>query len=107
MKPDGCGGLKKVRGNWATVSVAPEADWLVVRLAVDKHADLNQYFCALEDYVLLYPDQKVCRMLPASNEIFTVEKYKLFLNRPYAKINLFLCIEYDFSESIRFYKRHP
>ena len=104
MKPDGCGGLKKVRGNWATVS---EADWKVVKwLAVDKQADLNQYFCALEDYVLLYPDQKVCRMLPASNEIFTVEKYKLFLNRPYAKIFISLYLVW-LSESIRFYKRHP
>ena len=27
-------------------------------LAIDKHASHNQNFCGLDDYVLLYPDEK-------------------------------------------------
>ena len=39
---------------------------------------------------------KVCNLLRGSNESFTVEKNKHFLNKPYAKINLFVCLETNF-----------
>ena len=39
---------------------------------------------------------KVCNLLPGSNESFTVEKYKHFLNKPYSKINLFVCLKTHF-----------
>ena len=44
--------------------------------------------------LLLYPDKKV--LPPGSNESFTVEKYKHFLNKPYSKINFFVCLETQF-----------
>ena len=44
--------------------------------------------------LLLYPDTKV--LPPGSNESFTVEKYKHFLNKPYSKINFFVCLETQF-----------
>lgn len=69
MKSDGNGGLKKVRGGWVSLSLSPNAGWKEVRrAAVSKHADQDQYFCAFFDYVLLYPDEKVCRLLPNTNE---------------------------------------
>ena len=61
MKLDGHGCLKIKRGSKATIAVAPTADWTVLKhLVLEKHSNLNQYFCMLGDYVLLYPDQKVC-----------------------------------------------
>ena len=46
----------------------------VLNIATDKHAGMDQYFCEFEDYVLLYPDIKVCNLLPGSNESCTVER---------------------------------
>ena len=39
---------------------------------------------------------KVCDLLPGSNKLFTVEKYKHFLSKSYSKINLFVCLETHF-----------
>ena len=94
MTSDGRQSLKRVRGAWASVAIEPEADATrVLNIATDKHAGMDQYFC---EYVLLYPDMKVCNLLPGSNESFMVEKYKHFLNKPYSKINLFVCLETHF-----------
>ena len=60
----------------------------VKKLSVEKHANLKQYFCGLEDYVLLYPDTKIIDVLPGSTEKFTVEKYKNFLGKPFQKISV-------------------
>ena len=64
----------------------------VLKTALNKHADNDQFFCSLEDYVLCYPDQKLVDFIPGATESFTVEKYKEeFLSKPYSKIDLFLC----------------
>lgn len=40
--------LKIKRGARATIAIAPIADWTVVKqLALDKHSNLDQYFCML------------------------------------------------------------
>ena len=89
--------LKRFRGAWASIAIEPETDATrVLNIAIDKHAGMDQYLCEFEDYVFLYPDMKVCNFLPGSNESFTVEKYKHFLNKPYSKINLFVCLETHF-----------
>ena len=89
------------RGSRVFVSVPRNANSdTVKKLAVDKHANLNQYFCALEDYVLLYPDTKVVEFLPGSNENFDVEKYKELLGKPFQKVDLYLCSEIDFISDI-------
>ena len=62
----------------------------VFNTTIDKHAGIDQYFFELEDYILLYPDMKVCNLLPESNEFFTIEKYKHFLNKSFSMINLFV-----------------
>ena len=91
MKLDEHGCLKIKRGSRATIAVAPIADWAVVKqLALEKHSNLDQYFCMLEDYVSLYPDQKVCQLLPSENITFTVERYKKFLSKPFSKFPVIL-----------------
>ena len=79
MTSDGRQSLKRVRGAWASIAVEPEADASrVLNIAIDKHAGMDQYFCEFEDYVLLYPDMKICSLLPGSNESFTVENINIF-----------------------------
>ena len=63
----------------------------VLKTALKKHADDDQFFCSLGDYVLCYPDQKLVEFIPGTTESSTVEKYKEeFLSEPYSKIDLFL-----------------
>ena len=98
MKLDDYGCLKVKRGSRAAIAVAPTADdWTVVKqLVLEKHSNLDQYFCMFKDYVLLYPNQKVCQLLPSENITFTVERYKNVLSKPFSKVELFLCLEADF-----------
>ena len=63
-----------------------------MKTALKKHADDDQFFCSLNDYVLCYPDQKLVQFIPGISESFIVEKYKEeFLSKPYSKMDLFLC----------------
>ena len=63
-----------------------------MKTALKKHADGDQFFCSLNDYVLCYPDQKLVQFIPGISESFIVEKYKEeFLSKPYSKMDLFLC----------------
>ena len=57
MKPDKFGELKKARGVWAHIKIPPTANEdAVIKEALDQHAQLDQYFCKLDSYLLLYPD---------------------------------------------------
>ena len=77
----------------------------VLSAAILKHSNHDQFFCFLEDYLLdylldtrlLYPDQKVVTSIPGSEELFTVEKYKKELAKPYSKLELYLRQTSDFS----------
>ena len=62
-----------------------------------KHSNHDKFFCSSEDYLLLYPDQKVVTSIPESEELFTVKKYKKELAKPYSKLDLYLCRTSDFS----------
>ena len=62
----------------------------VLKTALKKHADNNQFFWFLDDYILCYPDQKVVEFILGTTESFTVNKYKEeFLSKPYSKMDLF------------------
>ena len=63
----------------------------MLKAALTKLANHDQYFCSLEDYVLVYPDQKVVINIPGSEEDFTVAKYKRELGKPYNRCDLFVC----------------
>ena len=59
--------------------------------AVKKHSAHDQYFCGMDDYVLLFLDHEVATHIPGSNKTFTVEGYKKELARAYLKVNLCIC----------------
>ena len=83
--------LKIKRGARATIAIAPIADWtVVIQLALDKHSNLDQYFCMLQDHVLLYPDQKGYQLLPSEKITFTVVRYEIFLSKPFSNVELVL-----------------
>ena len=57
----------------------------VLSAGILKHSNHDKFFCSSEDYLLLYPDQKVVTSIPESEELFTVKKYKKELAKPYSK----------------------
>ena len=63
----------------------------VLNVALKKHADHDQFFCSLDSYVLMYPDQKPVGNVPGTENLFTVELYKQELSKPYSKVNLYIC----------------
>ena len=75
-------------GNFGKHYIAEE----ILKTALKKHSDNDQFFCSLDDYDLCYPDQKTVEFIPGTTESFTVEKYKEeFLSKPYSKMDLFSC----------------
>ena len=62
----------------------------VARLAVKKHAALDQFFCGSDEYVLCYPDQGIVQFIPGINIEFTVERYKEEIGKTYSKTDLYL-----------------
>ena len=43
----------------------------VLKTALNKHAENDQFFCSLEDFVFFYPNQKVVEFIPGTIESFT------------------------------------
>ena len=62
----------------------------VQKAATKKHFKIDQYFCHLDEYILCFPDQKVVEYIPGTSEVFTVEKYKELLSKPYSNVDLYL-----------------
>ena len=48
----------------------------VLKTALKKHADNDQFFFSLGDYVLCYSDQRLVEFISGTSESFTVDKYK-------------------------------
>ena len=94
---DDNGELKVKRGSKVSVSVPCDINAEnLCKAAVEKHSALDQYFCGLETYLLLYPDQKLVHTLPGSEKLFTLSGYKNFLAKSYSKIELYLCTQSNF-----------
>ena len=72
----------------------------MLKAALLKHSNHDQYFCAEEEYVLLYPDHKIVVKVPGSEEDFTVLKYKKELSKPFNRCDLFVCKLHDLSASV-------
>jgi len=89
--------LQKIRGSKLPMQVEKNMCYKeVLEIAKNKHGNHDQYFCPLESYVLVYPDNKPCYFIPGSSDkMFTVSEYKKELGKPYSKIDLFLVIEHD------------
>ena len=86
--------LSLVRGSKLPVQVRKwfDADQ-VLKSAMKKHAEHDQYFCDIENYCLMYTDIKIVNVVPWTQEKSTVQKYKDKLGRPYSKIDLWLMID--------------
>ena len=86
------GTIHIVRGSKLPISVPRTANANIVRqLAKEKHSNHDQFFCGLEDWTLLYPDQKKVTFIPGTTIPFNVERYKNELGKPFSKIDLYLC----------------
>ena len=95
------GNLSIVRGSKLPVEVCFNFNSAqVLSDAIKKHADFDQYFCALEDYVLLYPDQKVVDTVPGSLEEFSVSSYKAALAKPYSRLDFYISKLHDVTNVI-------
>ena len=93
------GKLAVVRGSKVALKVGKDFGAVeVLRAAIKKHADHDQFFCGDDEYRLLYPDQKEVLKVPGSDEKFTVSKYKQELVKPYSKVDLYICREEDFTK---------
>lgn len=91
------GELKVIRGKRLPVRVKETASALELKsLAIDKHSNHDQEFCALESYVMLYPDLKEVTTLPGNMDDFRLNKYRDCLGKPYSQMVLYLCTSNDF-----------
>ena len=90
---DDTGDLKYIRGKSLPVKVSDKCS-----AAELKEAAIDQEFCALEDYVLLYPDFKEVFYLPRSLNVFQLDKYKHDLAKPYSQILFYLCMLLHFEK---------
>ena len=70
------GGVANVGGSKLPTRVGKHFNYQqVVDTAVKKHSDHDQYFCSADEYVLLYPDQKLATEVPGTGKPFTVQEY--------------------------------
>eukprot|EP00794_Sanderia_malayensis_P020690 gene20690-22727_t len=91
------GGLSNARGSKLPTRVEKHFGYHeVLELAVKKHSDHDQYFCAADEYMLLYPDHKAATTVPGSDKPFTIQDYKKELAKPYAKLDLYICRKSEF-----------
>lgn len=79
------------------ISVRKSAiDVTVKRVAVEKHMAHNKSLRAESaetktEWILLYPDLHVAFYVLGTKDCFSVEKYKESIEKPYNRVNLFLC----------------
>ena len=91
--------LKYIRGKRLPVKVSDKCSAAELKeAAIEKHSKYDQEFCALEDYVLLYPDCKEVFYLPGSSNVFQLDKYKHDLAKPYSQILCYLCMLLHFEK---------
>ena len=94
------GELKSVRGSNLPlkVSSAIGKDELLQKGA-EKMIKFNKDLCSNpEAFTLLYPDRSSVDCLPGSEEIFSLQKYKEELGKPYQRITLYLCLTTEYHE---------
>ena len=95
------GNLSVLRGSKIPLKVCKDfSSEQTLTAAVKKHADHDQFFSAVEDYVLLYPHQKLVKYVPGTNEDFSVAGYKKEFSKPYSKLDLFLCKTHEYTQHI-------
>ena len=85
------GDLVRARGSRLPVMVDINCSSLTLKSqAIDKHANHNQAFCALETYELLYPDLSEVLFIPGKTEKFKLSIYKEDLGKAYSQLVFYL-----------------
>lgn len=84
--------MKPRKGRTLPLTVDSDIDAnALLSQAVTKHSKHFKTFNCDMKYHLLYPDNTIVRYLRSSQDMFTLEKYKEELGKPYSKIYLHLC----------------
>ena len=91
---------KRVRGKQRPIHVPTtfNADQLR-QSALRKHVQFG-HVKADVSHLLLYPGGSVVRLQPGMNEVFTLVRYKEEVEKPYSRLQLFLCPEDEFHGSL-------
>ena len=84
--------LHIIRGSRLPIKIPKNAgSQEILKKSIEKHSNHDQFFCGVEDWSLLYPDQKKVEYIPGTNVPFTLQQYKEGLGKPFSKIDLYLC----------------
>ena len=89
--------MKPVRGKKRYIKVKEDASVKdITTAAIETRATYDQFFCAAEDYTLLYPDKtQVTTLLRSDNKKeFKLKHYKKDINKPYSQVVFYLCISH-------------
>ena len=66
---------------------------------IEKHSHHYQFFCDLEEYILLYPNGKETLFLPGiTTTRLQLDSYKEQLGKPCSQIFLYLCSTSEFDD---------
>ena len=88
--------LHIIRGSRLPIKIPKNAgSQEILKKSIEKHSNHDQFFCGVEDWSLLHPDQKKVEYIPGTNVPFTLQQYKEDLGKPFSKIDLYLCKTYD------------
>ena len=60
---------------------------------IEKHSNHQKFLCGVEDWSLLYPDQK--KVQKGTNILFKLQQHKKDLMKPFSKTGLDLSKTYD------------
>ncbi|XP_057307863.1 uncharacterized protein LOC130645783 [Hydractinia symbiolongicarpus] len=86
--------MRVVRGRRLSLKVLEASSGTLA--AIEKHGNHNQKFCAIEDWVLLYPDFQEVICMPGKSVSFKLNDYKEDLCKPYSQILFYLCLSSQF-----------
>ena len=70
--------------------------------AFEKHSRFNNNLVngEVSQYRLMYPTANQVLHLPGTEELFSLQRYKEEIDKPYSRITLFLCSSTDFMENL-------
>lgn len=86
--------LKALKGRTLPLTVDANIDaHQLLQEAVTKHSKHFRTFSREKKYHLLYPDNTIVRHLRSSHNMFTLQKYKEELGKPFSRIYLYLCAD--------------
>ena len=85
--------LKLVRGSSLPLKIKTSASYEeVLDAALKKREAFDHKFSISmqRGYVLAYPDSRICKKIPGTNEDFVLRGYKDWLGKPYSRLSLYL-----------------